>query len=89
MPSKYYSRSTSHLLANSTSPTHPCTHSLLGLGYKLDKLLEVAEETKKIRKSRQNSMKGTNWDRFKGLFTKTEGFGKNKPEKNIILAKTA
>ena len=33
--------------------------SLLGQGYKLDDLVEAAEETRKIRASRRASMKGT------------------------------
>jgi hypothetical protein len=41
---------------------------LLGLGYRLDELIQAAEETKKIRKSRQANMKGKLVDKFRGLF---------------------
>src|SRR6056300_1734340 len=43
---------------------------LLGMGYKLDQLVKAAEETKKIRKSRQASMKGTTWEKFRSVFDK-------------------
>jgi hypothetical protein len=39
------------------------------MGYKLQDLIEAAEETKRIKKSRQANMKGT-WDKFKRVFDK-------------------
>jgi hypothetical protein len=43
--------------------------SLLGLGYSLDQLLAAAEETKKIRKSRQANLKSIKtWNKFKQVF---------------------
>jgi hypothetical protein len=41
---------------------------LLKSGYRLEELLSVAEETKRIRKSRQASLKGTPWSKFKNIF---------------------
>jgi Na+/H+ antiporter NhaC len=50
-------------------------YSLLGLGYKLDQIISAAEETKRIRKSRQQNMKGK-WDQFKKVFEVAAGMGK-------------
>jgi len=44
--------------------------SLLGLGYSLNDLIEAAEETRKIKKSRQANMKGT-WDKFRRVFDRS------------------
>jgi len=56
---------------------------LLGMGYKLDDIVSAAEETKKIRKSRQASMKGSSWDRFKRVFDKKN---KGKEAKSVVAA---
>lgn len=41
--------------------------SLLGMGYRLEELLIVAEEIRKIKKSRIASMRGTPWSKFKNV----------------------
>jgi hypothetical protein len=51
------------------------SRSFLGQGYRLNELIEVAEEMKKIRTQRQASLKGTKWDTFKAVFQKRNVFG--------------
>lgn len=60
--------------------------SLLGMGYKLEQIVQAAEETKKIRKNREQSMKGSTWDRFKAVFEKTNK--KLLAEPKIVAAKS-
>jgi hypothetical protein len=55
--------------------THHCfcfLHSLLGQGYKLEQLIDAAEETKKIRASRRANMKGS-WSKFRSLYESATG----------------
>jgi hypothetical protein len=40
------------------------------MGYKLNDLIEAAEETKRIKKSRQANMKGT-WEKFRKVFDRS------------------
>lgn len=42
--------------------------SLLGLGYTLDELMAVSDEGRKIRESRQRSMRGNTWNQFVNVF---------------------
>jgi len=57
----------------------------LGKGYNLQELLEAAEETSKIRKSREANMKGR-FDTFKKVFNLTKP--KTKPVARIVAAKS-
>jgi hypothetical protein len=67
-------------------------HSLLGLGYKLEQIVDAAEETRRIRKNRLASMKGSPWDKFKAVFDRTNGNIRRSivktPEPHIVAAKT-
>jgi hypothetical protein len=69
-----------------------CLRSLLGLGYKLEQIVEAAEETRRIRKNRLASMKGSPWDKFKAVFDRTNGTVRRTivktPEPHIVAAKT-
>lgn len=56
------------------------------MGYKLEQIVQAAEETKKIRKNREQSMKGSTWDRFKAVFEKTNK--KLLAEPKIVAAKS-
>jgi len=58
---------------------------LLGEGYPFQKLVAAAEETQRIRKSRQSNMKASSMEKFRGLFTKA--FDNSKP--TTRTAKTA
>jgi hypothetical protein len=40
------------------------------MGYKLQDLIEAAEETKRIKKSRQANMKGS-WEKFRRVFDRS------------------
>ena len=60
--------------------------SLLGQGYNLQELLEAADETNKIRKSREANMKGR-FDTFKKVFNLTIK-PKTKPVARIVAAKS-
>jgi hypothetical protein len=65
---------------------------LLGLGYKLEQIVKAAEETRKIRKSRQASMKGTTLDKFRSIFDNKFGkikISKPTPEPKVVASKTA
>jgi hypothetical protein len=63
-------------------------YSLLGLGYKLDQIISAAEETKRIRKSRQQNMKGK-WENFRKVFEVAAGIGKLKVQPKIVAGKSA
>lgn len=56
--------------------------SLLGQGYNLQQLLDAADETSKIRKSREASMKGR-FETFKKVFSLA-----TKPVARIVAAKS-
>mmetsp|Transcript_6801 Transcript_6801/g.13468 ORF Transcript_6801/g.13468 Transcript_6801/m.13468 type:complete len:150 (-) Transcript_6801:133-582(-) len=58
---------------------------LLGKGYNLQELLDAAEETSKIRKSREANMKGR-FDTFKKVFNLSKP--KTKPVARIFAAKS-
>jgi hypothetical protein len=75
-------------MPNSELICHAC--SLLGLGYTFDQLMTAAEETRKIRKSRQANLKSIKtWNKFKQVF---EGAARglrrgSVKEPNIVAAK--
>lgn len=74
---------------NIVDSASPLFHfSLLGLGYKLDQIVTAAEETKKIRKSRQANMKGNTWEKFRAVFDRKENKNKPKPTPKIVAAKS-
>jgi hypothetical protein len=54
------------------------------MGYSLQQLVEAAEETRKIRKSRQNNMRGSTWEKFRKVFER----GLKKAQPTIIAAKS-
>lgn len=64
--------------------------SLLGIGYSLDEIVNAAEETKKIRKSRVASMKGhKGWEKLRVAFETATGVKMRKSiEPKILAAKS-
>jgi hypothetical protein len=54
--------------------------------------VDAAEETRRIRKNRVASMKGSPWDKFKAVFDRTNGNVRRSivktPEPHIVAAKT-
>ena len=83
-------------IVNLTHIVFPCfldddLHSLLGQGYNLQELLSVADETSKIRKSRESNMKGR-FDTFKKVFNlssmKPKAKAVGKPVARIVAAKS-
>lgn len=60
----------------------PISCSLLGQGYNLQQLLDAAEETSRIRKSREASLKGR-FDSFKKVYHMA-----TKPIARIVAAKS-
>lgn len=61
---------------------------LLGMGYSLDQIVNAAEESRKIRKSRQANMKGVKtWNKFKQVFEgATRGLRRASTQEPKILA---
>jgi hypothetical protein len=62
---------------------------LLGLGYTLEQLVNVAEDIRKIQKSRQANIKSMKtWNKFKQVFdVAARGLFGNVQEPKILVAK--
>lgn len=58
------------------------------MGYKLEQIVNAAEETKKIRKSRQANMKGNTWEKFRSVFERNNSKKPIPQQPKIVAAKS-